>query len=217
MLLELRGVLDVDVGVLQLGRDQLELGVELSNAVLREQPQQVEAEDGKLPLRRRQYRRVGVVHLELRDVPLKGGDVHLPDGQQRAMLQDLASDEQLLVNQHTINRGGRRGHCMRLHIARTRAHVAGVSRGSALAEGPGLGVTAALATHQRCEREHGYLELREHGDCLVRLGLAGVVAFLELVEEAHHRREVGGSHAEARAEKGLCEFTEATGSSTQRK
>ena len=53
MLLELRRVADVRVG-LQLGGDELELRVELGDAILREQPQQVEPEDGQLLRRLRQ-------------------------------------------------------------------------------------------------------------------------------------------------------------------
>ena len=66
--LELRGVLDVHVRRLQLRRDQLQLRVELGDPILREQPQQVEAEDRVLALRLGEHGgEVGVVDFELRE------------------------------------------------------------------------------------------------------------------------------------------------------
>ena len=50
VLLELRRKLDELVAQLQLDRQELELGVELRDSVLREQPQQVQPEDRVLPL-----------------------------------------------------------------------------------------------------------------------------------------------------------------------
>ena len=76
----LRRELDVRVRLLERHRDLLELRVELGDAVLSEQPQQVEPEERELSLRRRQLRgAVGVVDLELRNVPLKRRDVHRLD------------------------------------------------------------------------------------------------------------------------------------------
>ena len=98
MLLELCWVLDVDIRMLYVCGDELELRVELGDAILREQPQQVEAEDGVLALRLGQRgRAVGVVDLELRHVPLEGGDLHRLHREQRAVLEDLARQQHLAL------------------------------------------------------------------------------------------------------------------------
>ena len=105
----LRRELDVRVRLLERHRDLLELGVELGDPVLREQPQQVEPKDRILSLRLRQVRgAVGVVDLELRHVPLERRDVHRLDREQRAILEDLARHHQLLLLR-LRRRRGRRG------------------------------------------------------------------------------------------------------------
>lgn len=84
--------------MLQCHRDLLQLRVELGDPVLRQQPQQVEPEDRELPLRLRQMRRaIRVVDLQLRHVPLERRDVHRLDREQRAVLQDLTRQRELLL------------------------------------------------------------------------------------------------------------------------
>ena len=84
--------------MLQRHWDLLQLRVELGDPVLRQQPQQVEPEDRELPLRLRQMRRaIRVVDLQLRHVPFERRDVHRLDREQRAVLQDLTCQRELLL------------------------------------------------------------------------------------------------------------------------
>lgn len=77
--------------------DKLELGVELADAVRRQQEQQVAAQDLAAPRGGRQARVVHVVHLQLRDVALETVQILLVNGQVGRKLKRFPSQQQFLL------------------------------------------------------------------------------------------------------------------------
>ena len=72
-------------------RDLLETRVEVCNAVLREEADEVEPDDRVLAWRGREQEPVVVVEgLQLREIPLEGGDVSRADGPECADFEDSA-------------------------------------------------------------------------------------------------------------------------------
>ena len=93
---EIEAERDVRVGV-RLGRDELQFGVKLRDAVLDQEPQEVQAREQRLSWGRGNHAgAVRVVRPELVKVALRSGVVLLRHREERGVLEDLARERELV-------------------------------------------------------------------------------------------------------------------------